>query len=118
MKLLVGFFSDYLPIAGLRRKPYILFGLALAALAGYGTSKSTNAVTFSAFLFLESFGTMCTEVAVDSIVVERVQRYEHGKDIGKTQTTLWIMSFTGSCMGVCMQCIECIRWQKSSQTNS
>ena len=91
MKLFIGFLSDYLPIGGLRRKPYILFGLVLASLAAYGTSKSTGAGSFSVFLFLESFGTMCTEVAVDSIVVERVQRYEHGDDIGKTQTTLWII---------------------------
>lgn len=87
IKPLYGLISDYLPMAGYRRKSYLLL-MNILAVGGFlyitGTS-DTSVIRYA--LLLTAFGTAFSDVAVDGLMIEL------GKKTGQTakfQSTQWL----------------------------
>lgn len=71
LKPLYGFASDTFPILGSRRRAYLVLCGALGSAAWGGLAASHPSAPFAtALLILGSAGTACSDVVVDSIVVE------------------------------------------------
>ena len=99
-KVLYGFLSDCIPIGGLRRKPYFMFGWVV-----YVGCNLILAVTpypsirMCIFLvFLQTAGYMLADVMTDALIVERSQ-YEPLEQRGTMQSMGYIIRFFGSTVG-------------------
>jgi len=99
-KVLYGFLSDCIPIGGLRRKPYFMFGWVV-----YVGCNLILAVTpypsirLCIFLvFLQTAGYMLADVMTDALIVERSQ-YEPLEQRGTMQSMGYIIRFFGSTVG-------------------
>mmetsp|Transcript_27303 Transcript_27303/g.48473 ORF Transcript_27303/g.48473 Transcript_27303/m.48473 type:complete len:563 (+) Transcript_27303:39-1727(+) len=117
-KIFFGFWSDNMPIGGLRRKPYMLFGWALAVasllpvlllsdlslvpLSGDSNNRQqrlapsgapTMPLLCSCF-FLSSCGVWITDVMADSLVAEKA-KLEMDKDRGNTQAICYAVRGLG-----------------------
>ncbi|KAF6250954.1 BT1 family-domain-containing protein [Scenedesmus sp. NREL 46B-D3] len=95
VKPLYGFISDSVPLFGYRRRSYlILCGLAgSASWLGLATLVSSPAGAVAAML-LGSLSTACSDVVVDSLVVERA-RGEPMATAGSLQSLCWASSAVG-----------------------
>ncbi|MEM9512717.1 MAG: PucC family protein, partial [Cyanobacteria bacterium P01_E01_bin.48] len=96
IKPLYGFISDNLPIAGYRRRPYLL----LSGLAGCAAWWSLATVVHSAWaatvaVTLSSLSIAIADVIVDAIVVERT-RAEDRAGAGTLQSLTWGATAVGS----------------------
>lgn len=96
-KILFGILSDCVPIRGLRRKPYIIFGWTLCAavffgLAGVGDRISPSNLVL--MLTLANFGYVLADVASDGFMVW-MAHHESEERRGKIQNLLYIMREVG-----------------------
>ena len=99
-KVIYGFLSDCLPIQGMRRKPYFMFGWLL-----YIVSNLVLAVTPApsiqmciCLVFLQTAGYMLSDVMTDALIVER-SRYESQENRGTMQSHGYVVRFFGSTVG-------------------
>lgn len=95
IKPLYGFLSDSVPLWGYRRRSYLaLCGLlGSVSWAALGTGVSSTSATVACML-LGSFSTACSDVVVDSIVVERA-RGEPQATAGSLQSLCWASAAVG-----------------------
>jgi hypothetical protein len=91
VKICFAFLSDSVPIAGLRRKPYCIIGVALcgAAWLALGLCRSQHPLVFCALSTLATLGLVLADVMVDAVVVFIVREYESLRTsrLGSLQTT-------------------------------
>ena len=92
LKAFMGFVSDSFPICGLRRKPYMLMGMAVCSLSWilFGILPSPSLVASCSLIFFAVFGLIFADVMADALVVEIV-RCE--KTPGGVQSTCWMLRF-------------------------
>jgi predicted MFS family arabinose efflux permease len=95
LKPLYGLLSDFVPIAGYRRKSYFLGGSALAALGGIVLvlAGSPGYVTLALFFTVMGFGLAFTDVVTDAIMIE------NGRTLGLTgafQSVQWAAIYGAS----------------------
>lgn len=87
IKPLYGLVSDYLPLAGYRRKSYLLI-MNLLAVGGFLAITGVNDTTaIQTALLVTAFGTAFSDVAIDGLMIEL------GNKTGKTaqfQSTQWL----------------------------
>lgn len=79
IKPLYGLMSDFVPIAGYRRKSYLLIMNLLAAGAFCAAFGVTSPRLLTAALFTTAVGVACSDVVVDALMVESGQRTGHVK---------------------------------------
>lgn len=89
LKPLYGLLSDFVPLAGYRRKSWLLLANLLAALGFLWLTGLTAPATIVTALLLTAFGTAASDVIIDALMVE------NGRDTGLTATFqsvqwLWI----------------------------
>lgn len=87
IKPLYGLVSDYLPLAGYRRKSYLLIMNLLAACGFLYITGTSDSDVVRIALVLTAFGTAFSDVAIDGLMIEL------GKKTGKTaqfQSTQWL----------------------------
>jgi MFS family permease len=101
LKPLYGLLTDYVPLAGLRRKSY-LAATAVAALVGFGllavSPPSSGAYGWLLLLLLPTIGVAFADVVVDALMIE------HGQPLGLTgrlQSVQWATIYGAAiCTGV------------------
>lgn len=95
IKPVYGFLTDGLPIAGLRRKPYLIIAglLGSAAWASLATVVETPAQAVLAST-VASLGVALSDVVVDSLVVERAREDETASS-GALQSLCWTCQSAG-----------------------
>lgn len=111
-KILFGFWSDNVPIAGYRRKPYMVIGWLLCSLvmarllhdydltiyrhrSRYFYGNDEPPLTFLGVSFvLYGTGLWCADVMVDSVVVQKT-RMESEDRRGQLQSTCYVIRFFG-----------------------
>ncbi len=89
IKPLYGWISDSFPIAGYRRRPYLVLAGTFGSLAWFGMAVWANSV-FTALLLMTiaSAANAVGDVIIDSLVVERTQR-EDWAGTGSLQSLAW-----------------------------
>eukprot|EP00612_Vaucheria_litorea_P002909 CAMPEP_0171461766 /NCGR_PEP_ID=MMETSP0945-20130129/6080_1 /TAXON_ID=109269 /ORGANISM="Vaucheria litorea, Strain CCMP2940" /LENGTH=487 /DNA_ID=CAMNT_0011988173 /DNA_START=115 /DNA_END=1575 /DNA_ORIENTATION=+ len=99
-KLVYGFLSDIAPIAGLRRKPYFLFGYFLNCLAFaiLAMSEEPEYFLLANMIFLATVGQIMGDVMADTLVVERA-RMENTESRGQLQASCYAIRFAGTVFG-------------------
>lgn len=98
VKPLFGFLSDGVPIAGYRRRPYLILSGILGTLAWIALATVVqNAWTATLAIFLTSLSVALSDVIVDSIVVERARRESLTRS-GSLQSLTWGISAVGGLM--------------------
>ena len=99
-KVLYGFLSDCVPIGGLRRKPYFMFGWIVYVLCNLVLALTPMpSIQMCIFLvFLQTAGYMLADVMTDALIVERSQ-YEPLDQRGTLQSKGYIIRFFGSTIG-------------------
>ena len=104
-KLVYGFTSDTFKLFGYRRKSYLLVGYLLYCLPLlYLAHKGAPTVLDLAFnLFLSTCGLICSDVAADTMIVERSQ-HEPAHKKGQSQATCYSVRFFGSILGSLAGC--------------
>lgn len=91
IKPLFGFLSDGVPIAGYRRRPYLILAGILGSLAWIALATiARDGWTATVFLILTSVSVATSDVIIDSIVVERARR-ESVAQSGSMQSLMWIV---------------------------
>ena len=100
-KMVYGFVSDTFPIYGLRRKPYMLGGSIVCALAWLILSAldGPGLATTCFFVFLSIFGMIFEDVMADALVVERMRVAEKDNEKGGIQSICWMLRFSGGITG-------------------
>ncbi|GAX28400.1 hypothetical protein FisN_4Hh410 [Fistulifera solaris] len=111
-KIVFGFWSDNVPIAGFRRKPYMVLGWLLCSyvvarllhdyhltgdyhLNQSPTEKDKPPLTFLGVTFvLYGAGLWCADVMVDSVVVQKA-KIESEEQRGRLQSTCYVIRFFG-----------------------
>jgi BT1 family len=109
LKIVFGFLSDTVPIAGYRRKPYLLIGWLLASFSMAALLLSTD-LTIPAVaedsndtpsmqwlmgvFFVAGCGIWLADVMADSLVAQKA-RYEPDHQTGKMQSTCYAARFFG-----------------------
>lgn len=95
IKPLFGFLSDGLPIAGYRRRSYLVLSglLGTAAWVALATVVDSPATAVAA-IALSSLSVAVSDVIVDSLVVERA-RHESVEGVGSLQSLCWGVSAVG-----------------------
>ncbi|KAL3141007.1 hypothetical protein ABBQ32_005521 [Trebouxia sp. C0010 RCD-2024] len=95
VKPVYGFLSDTVPIFGYRRRSYLIICglLGTVSWTALATIVSTPSMAV-AMVVLGSLGTACSDVVVDSIVVER-SRGEPQSTAGSLQSLCWASSAVG-----------------------
>jgi folate/biopterin transporter len=89
IKPLFGFLSDGVPIAGYRRRPYLILAGILGSLAWIALATiARDDWTATLFLILTSVSVATSDVIIDSIVVERARR-ESVAQSGSMQSLMW-----------------------------
>lgn len=89
IKPLFGFLSDGVPIAGYRRRPYLILAGILGSLAWIALATiARDGWTATLFLILTSVSVALSDVIIDSIVVERARR-ESVAQSGSMQSLMW-----------------------------
>ena len=89
IKPLFGFLSDGVPIAGYRRRPYLILAGILGSLAWIALATiARDGWTATLFLILTSVSVATSDVIIDSIVVERARR-ESVAQSGSMQSLMW-----------------------------
>ncbi|HEY9909455.1 MAG TPA: MFS transporter, partial [Thermosynechococcaceae cyanobacterium] len=89
VKPLFGFISDGLPIAGYRRRPYLILAGLLGALSWVALATVVDSAgTAVAAIALGSFSIAFSDVIVDSLVVERARSESLGT-AGSLQSLCW-----------------------------
>lgn len=99
-KVLYGFLSDCVPISGLRRKPYFMFGWVVYVLSNLILTVTYQpSIQMCIFLvFIMTAGYMLADVMTDALIVERSQ-YETQANRGTMQSKGYIIRFFGSTVG-------------------
>ncbi|CAM9894602.1 unnamed protein product [Chrysoparadoxa australica] len=99
-KLVHGFISDVVPIAGQHRKPYFLIGYALHCTCYMllATLPVLNAKILGSLLCLATTGQIMADVMADTMVVGRSRHEPEGKK-GQLQASCYAIRFAGSIIG-------------------
>ena len=99
-KVLYGFLSDCLPISGLRRKPYFMFGWVLYVISNLilMLTPMPSIKLCILLVFTQTAGYMLADVMTDALIVER-SRYETTENRGTMQSKGYIIRFFGSVIG-------------------
>ncbi len=95
IKPVFGFISDGVPIFGYRRRPYIIFSGLLGAFSWIALAKLVHTpIAATVAIAMTSLSVAISDVIVDSLVVERVQK-ESISSIGSLQSLCFITSALG-----------------------
>ena len=90
------------PFNGQRRKPMMILGIIIFTISWVllGAIHPAPQIGWtSVLLFLGCFGMIMTDVMADCLVVEKVA-LETEDEVGKLQTQVWFLRFTGSFLGM------------------
>jgi MFS family permease len=100
MKLLFGFISDAVPIAGAHRKPYLVMGSILysGAFILYALVAAHSTSFLAACIFMGTVGLIQMDVMTDTMVVER-SKFEKEAVRGQMQASCYAIRFGGSVVG-------------------
>ena len=95
IKPIFGFISDGVPIFGYRRRPYIIFSGILGACSWVALAKWVHTpLEATVAIAISSLSVAISDVIVDSLVVERVQK-ESISSTGSLQSLCWVVSALG-----------------------
>ncbi len=95
IKPVFGFISDGVPILGYRRRPYIIFSGILGAFSWVALANWVNTpLAATVAIAISSLSVAISDVIVDSLVVERVQK-ESISTTGSLQSLCWAVSALG-----------------------
>lgn len=104
LKPLYGFFSDFFPICGLRRRPYLFLGTSTNSLIWFIMAVVTSSESPASMgpialcLALVSATIVMADVSADTLVVENV-KFEDNNATGKLQSDTWISRAVGGTLG-------------------
>jgi MFS family permease len=96
LKPLYGLLSDFLPIAGYRRKTYLLLMNLLAAGAFFWAAGISEPRMLSILLLVTALGVACSDVVIDALMVESGQRTGRTKLFQGVQWTCISVAVIGS----------------------
>lgn len=95
IKPIFGFISDGIPIFGYRRRPYIIFSGVLGAFSWVALANWVHTpLAATGAIAMSSLSVALSDVIVDSLVVERVQK-ESISSTGSLQALCWTASALG-----------------------
>ncbi|NEQ77763.1 MAG: folate/biopterin family MFS transporter [Okeania sp. SIO2C9] len=95
IKPVFGFISDGVPILGYRRRPYMIFSGILGAFSWIALAKWVHTpLAATGAIALSSLSVAISDVIVDSLVVQRVQK-ESVSSTGSLQSLCWAASALG-----------------------
>ncbi|ABG52330.1 MAG: folate/biopterin family MFS transporter [Trichodesmium sp. St16_bin4-tuft] len=95
IKPLFGFITDGVPILGYRRGPYIIFSGILGAFSWVALATWVDTpLTATVAIAMSSLSVAMSDVIIDSLVVERVQK-ESVSNTGSLQSLCWSASALG-----------------------
>ncbi|NEP70725.1 MAG: folate/biopterin family MFS transporter [Okeania sp. SIO2G4] len=95
IKPVFGFISDGVPILGYRRRPYMIFSGILGAFSWVALAKWVHTpLAATGAIALSSLSVAISDVIVDSLVVQRVQK-ESVSSTGSLQSLCWAASALG-----------------------
>ncbi len=95
IKPIFGFISDGVPIFGYRRRPYMIFSGILGAFSWVALAKWVHTpLAATGAIAISSLSVAISDVIVDSLVVERVQK-ESISATGSLQSLCWAVSALG-----------------------
>ena len=95
IKPIFGFISDGVPIFGYRRRPYMIFSGILGAFSWVALAKWVHTpLEATVAIAISSLSVAISDVIVDSLVVERVQK-ESISATGSLQSLCWAVSALG-----------------------
>eukprot|EP01135_Chromosphaera_perkinsii_P007608 Nk52_evm64s914 gene=Nk52_evmTU64s914 len=97
-KLFFGFVTDFYPICGYRRKPYIIVGYTGTVAIMFILSGCAEQISLTTFLFmltLSNFFSVFADVASDGLTCQLAQT-EHHSIRGRLQTTVYMVRTTAS----------------------
>eukprot|EP01135_Chromosphaera_perkinsii_P000326 Nk52_evm1s66 gene=Nk52_evmTU1s66 len=103
-KIFFGFVTDFFPILGYRRRPYIIGGFCASAAVMVILATCANELSTEAFLFmltLNNFFYVFADVAGDGMVVQMAQR-EPESIRGRTQSAIYIARTLGTLITLCI----------------
>lgn len=100
MKVLFGFLSDAVPIAGLHRKPYFTMGALINSIAFvlYGILRVDDVHLLAASIFFGTLGLIQMDVMADTMCVQRA-KFELDENKGQMQATCYSIRFAGGMFG-------------------
>ncbi|KAJ9468867.1 Folate-biopterin transporter 1 [Diplonema papillatum] len=101
-KVFFGVISDCYPMRGERRRPYFVLGWLGYFTVAVVTARLVDQVAFPMLillLFLQHSFFVMSDVASDSLLVERSRVIEEEDDVGSMQSTCYVLRFTGSVIG-------------------
>ena len=100
LKLVFGFMSDALPFYGSHRKPYLIMGFFLNAVAfiAYAVAGVDDVNLLALCLFLGTVGLIMMDVMCDTMCVER-SKFESDALKGQMQASCYSYRFGGSLIG-------------------
>lgn len=95
IKPVFGFISDGVPILGYRRRPYMIFSGILGAFSWVALAKWVHTpLAATGAIALSSLSVAISDVIVDSLVVQRVQK-ESISSTGSLQSLCWVAAALG-----------------------
>ncbi|NEO57475.1 MAG: folate/biopterin family MFS transporter [Okeania sp. SIO3B5] len=98
IKPVFGFISDGVPILGYRRRPYMIFSGILGAFSWIALAKWVDTpLAATGAIALSSLSVAISDVIVDSLVVQRVQK-ESISSTGSLQSLCWVAAALGGLM--------------------
>jgi len=103
LKLVFGFMSDALPVAGSHRKPYLCMGALLysSMFMLYALAGVDDIRLLAICIFFATLGLIQMDVMADTMVVER-SKFEDNSQRGQLQTTCYSLRFAGGFVGALM----------------
>eukprot|EP00755_Sulcionema_specki_P025186 Sspe_Gene.82757::Locus_54247_Transcript_1_1_Confidence_1.000_Length_2329::g.82757::m.82757 len=100
-KILYGILSDYHPMFGERRRPYLCLGWMVYCMACLAFAVSSRPSFFACVILVavQVFAYILAVVMADTMVVERSKVLEDAATKGEMQATCYLLRFTGSLLG-------------------
>jgi Na+/melibiose symporter-like transporter len=110
LKLVFGFLSDTVPIAGLHRKPYLILGSLLysGSFIFYAVMGKHDVFLLATCIFLGTIGLIAMDVMADTMCVQR-SKFEPEETKGQMQASCYSIRFGGSLVGAIMGATLCNR---------
>ena len=98
-KIAYGMLSDCVPIRGERRRPYFMIGWGSYSILCFAMAAGIEGFSFAwimFLIFLQTSAYLMSDVAADTMIVERSHRLGEG---GALQSTCYLLRFTGGVIG-------------------
>jgi hypothetical protein len=106
LKPFIAFASDRFPIFGYRRKSYMVIFSLLTSITWVSMPHFVDDMrSFYVLRILENFFLCCFDVALDSLIVERIKRRDNPRINPYIQTVNSTLKYVGKCTGSIMSAI-------------